>query len=157
MAQRKPSEQTSRPPVRTTYLVSQTWFALRDLTDIALKQHGITGIQYTVLSILASRNNLSPAQLSRRFYVTPQAMGQMLTLLETSGLLNRTEDPANRRILRVTLTKAGLDLVKECDAEMKVIEEDVFSILTAKEITMLRSMLQSVAEHARKDATTSAA
>lgn len=151
MPQRPSPEKPPRPPARATYLIAQAWYALRDRVDAALKQHGVTGIQYTVLSVLAGRDNLSPAQLSRRFYVTQQAMGQMLTNLQEAGLLTRTEDPSNRRILRVALTDAGRKLVRQCDAEMKAIEEEAFAGLSASELDALRTTLQSVAQNMRND------
>lgn len=137
------------PPVRTTYLISQAWFAMRDLTNAALEKHGVTGIQYTVLSVLDAHENLSPAQLSRRFYVTQQSMGQMLTVLQEGGLLTRTEDPSNRRLLQVSLTAAGRVLVRQCDAEMSAIEDQVLSGFQPRQIEVLRSSLMTIVQRAR--------
>lgn len=150
MAQRKQTDEASRTQVRTTYLLSQAWFALRNRVDGALKQHGVTGMQFTLLSVLAGRDDLSSAQLSRRFYITPQAMGQVLTTLEDAGWIRRTEDPANRRILRVTLTRAGHDLVRACDAEMREIEEDAFSGIASRDLAALRATLETIVGHLRE-------
>jgi DNA-binding MarR family transcriptional regulator len=149
MPQPRAKPESPRAKVRTTYLIAQAYFALRTRTDSALKKHGVTGIQYSVLSVLVGRDKLSSAQLSRRFYVTPQSMGQLLTNLEESGLIERSEDPANRRILRVNLTQAGLDLVRLCDAEMKEIEQAAFAGLGPDDIASMRVSLQSIAERLR--------
>ncbi|MFC7518088.1 MarR family winged helix-turn-helix transcriptional regulator [Herbaspirillum sp. GCM10030257] len=154
MAQLQRAGNPERTPVRLSYLISQAWFALRDHIDGALKQHGVTGMQFTLLSVLASREALSSAQLSRRFHITPQAMGQVLTTLEEAGLLTRTEDPANRRVLLVNLTSAGRSLVRTCDAEMKMIEQAAFAGIDAKTLAAMHSGLQTVVAQLRDGAAT---
>lgn len=128
----------------TTYLVSQVHFALRHRTEAALKKYAVTGIQYTVLSVLANRDGLSSADLSRRFYVTPQSMGQLLGGLEERGLLARKENSNNRRILQVSLTQAGRDLVKAGAKDIAEVETEAFSGLAAPELKHLRTMLSSL-------------
>jgi len=133
----------------TTYLLSQVNQPLRNLSDNLLKPYGVTGIQFTVLSAVARREGLSSADLSRRFYVTPQSMGQLLSTLEERGLLKRQEDVNNRRILRITLTPAGRALVEQGSQDMVKLEEDVFTSLNARQIKTLRTLLQTVMEDLR--------
>lgn len=154
MAQRQSADNSERTSMRLSYLISQAWFALRGHIDGALKQHGVTGMQFTLLSVLASRESYSSAQLSRRFHITPQAMGQVLTTLEEAGLLTRTEDPANRRVLLVNLTAAGRSLVRVCDAEMKLIEQAAFAGIDPKTLAAMRSGLQTVVTQLREGAAT---
>ncbi|WP_158213225.1 MarR family winged helix-turn-helix transcriptional regulator [Pigmentiphaga sp. NML080357] len=133
----------------TTYLVSQVHHPLRNFSDAILKPYGVTGIQFTVLSVVAHREGLSSADLSRRFYVTPQSMGQLLATLEERGLLERKEDSNNRRILRITLTSAGREVVEAGTRDMAKLEEDAFSSLSPKEIKTLRSLLRTVVDDLR--------
>lgn len=133
-----------RSAVRTTYLLYHAWFAMRDHIDEALKPYGLTSMQYTLLSTLAARKNLSSAQLSRRFYITPQAMGQVLNQLEASGWLTRTRDPENHRVLQVNLTKAGRERVKLCDAEMNGIEDKAFARMDRGTLAAMRTGLESM-------------
>ena len=128
----------------TTYLVSQVHFALRNRTEAALKKYAVTGIQYTVLSVLAHRDGLSSADLSRRFYVTPQSMGQLLSSLEERGLLARNEDMTNRRILRVSLTAAGRELVDAGSKDLAEVETLAFAALDGNELQHLRSSLHTL-------------
>jgi DNA-binding MarR family transcriptional regulator len=128
----------------TTYLISQVHFALRSRTEAALKKYAVTGIQYTVLSVLAHRDGLSSADLSRRFYVTPQSMGQLLSSLEERGLLARNEDMSNRRILRVSLTDAGRELVEAGAKDIAEVESLAFAILDGNDLQRLRSNLHAL-------------
>jgi DNA-binding MarR family transcriptional regulator len=151
-SQRLPSRKPASEPAGTTYLISQAWFAMRDRVERGLKPHGVTGMQFSLLSTLDHRGNQSSAQLSRRFYVTPQAMGQVLNNLEEAGWLTRTEDPANRRVLQVNLTQAGRELVRRCEAEVRKIEDAAFAGIDAKDLAEMRAMLRSFVTHVRENA-----
>jgi DNA-binding MarR family transcriptional regulator len=151
-SQRLQSEKPASEPAGTTYLISQVWFAMRDRVERGLKPFGVTGMQFSLLSALEHRGNQSSAQLSRRFYITPQAMGQVLNNLEEAGWLTRTEDPANRRVLQVNLSRAGRELVRRCEAEVKKIEAAAFAGVSAKELAELRSVLRTIATHLHDNA-----
>lgn len=136
---KNPSTQT------TTYMLAQAFHALRALwIEPALKAENLTSLQFTLLSVVNRHAGLSSADLSRRFYVTPQTMGQVLTALEGRGLLIRAENPDNRRLLAMSLTPAGHALVKTCQVHMKQIEEEVFGELNEKELANFRGTLHKV-------------
>ncbi|VCU70362.1 Transcriptional regulator HosA [Pigmentiphaga humi] len=147
-----PTDPTAEPfdGPSTTYLVSQVHHPLRNISDALLKPYGVTGIQFTVLSVVAHRNGLSSADLSRRFYVTPQSMGQLLSTLEERGLLERKEDANNRRILRIGLTAAGCKVVEAGTRDMARLEEEAFSSLSAKELKTLRGLLRTLVDDLRQ-------
>ena len=142
MSTDQPAEPFSGPS--TTYLVSQVHHPLRNFSDALLKPYGVTGIQFTVLSVVAHREKLSSADLSRRFYVTPQSIGQLLSTLE-----ERKEDANNRRILRITLTPAGHEVVEAGTRELNRFEQEAFSSLSPKELKTLRGLLRTVIDDLR--------
>lgn len=150
MSSQEQNQRSSRAALRTTYLISQAWFALRNQIDTALKQYGLTSMQFTLLSVLAARKDQSSAQLSRRFYITPQAMGQVLSNLEEAGWLIRSEDPANRRVLQVNLTKEGHELLKTCDAIVRKIEKEAFEEIDPETLACMRSGLEWLVARIRK-------
>lgn len=140
-----PSTQT------TTYMLAQAFHALRALwIEPALKAENLTSLQFTLLSVVDRHAGLSSADLSRRFYVTPQTMGQVLTALEGRGLLIRAENPDNRRLLAMSLTPAGHALVNACQVHMQQIEEEVFGELNEKELTKFRDTLHKVVNKTRQ-------
>lgn len=133
----------------TIYLVSQAHMPLRNLSDAVLKPLSVTGLQFTILSVVASREGLSSAELSRRFYVSPQSMGQLLTLLEERGLLARKEDANNRRILRIHPTAAGRKIVETGTREVARLEAAAFASLSPKQLQTLRTLLRAVVDDLR--------
>jgi DNA-binding MarR family transcriptional regulator len=129
---------------RTIYLVKMVDIAIRAGLEQRLQEFQLTGAQYTVLSLLSSRDNLSSADLSRRFLVTPQSMNEMIMALERKELVSRQEDEDNRRILRVKLTAHGQAVLKKCDKQVDSLEAELFGGLEPSVLTGLRETLNAI-------------
>jgi DNA-binding MarR family transcriptional regulator len=129
---------------RTIYLVKMLDVAIRAGLEMRLQEFQLTGAQYTVLSLLSARDNLSSADLSRRFLVTPQSMNEMIMALERKELVSRQEDGENRRILRVKLTPHGQAVLKKCDKQVDILEAALFGGLEPGELAGLRETLRRV-------------
>jgi DNA-binding MarR family transcriptional regulator len=128
-------------PVRISYLVKQLERATRAQLDAIVGVHGITALQYTALSVLARHPAMSSAQLSRRSFVSAQAGNEIIGVLERKGLIGRTPDPANRRILRVRLTDDGLRVLAACDRDVDEMEARMLGPLTGDQVGELRAVL----------------
>jgi DNA-binding MarR family transcriptional regulator len=98
----------------TLYLVKRLERVIRALLDDALRPLGLTTVQYTALSVLQNRGALSSAQLARRSFLRPQTMHEMVLALEKRGLITRTPQEDNKRILLATLSQAGHTLLHDC-------------------------------------------
>ena len=97
--------------LRTIYLLSRLHYAIRQRLDEVLRQYDLTAVQYTVLSLLRSREQLSSAEIARRFSVKPQSMIEVILALESKHLIARAQTPGNRRTLCVTLRAEGRRLL----------------------------------------------
>ncbi len=91
--------------------------------------------------MLARRDGLTSAELARNSFVTPQTMRDLVTALETRGLITRAHDPGHRRRLLITLTPAGEVLLAEADADVRALEERMLSGLSATERQTFRDYL----------------
>jgi DNA-binding MarR family transcriptional regulator len=134
---------------RTIYLLSQAAHGLLQYLAQTLAEQKITAKQYTVLSIVKDRQPVSSSELSRRFFVTPQSMNEVVASLEKAGLLSRTEDPNNRRVLGIRLTKAGRDVIARCDSIVDRLESEAFGSLPKAQLRDLRAGLRSVLDDVR--------
>lgn len=127
----------------TLYLVHALTHASRSRLDDTLRHLDLSSLQYTILSVLAHNQDLSSSRLSRRFYVTPQAMGEVILLLERKGLIERREDPSNRKALLLGLTKLGRTVYAEGEAIAENLERTIFADLSNTDLATLRSVLSS--------------
>jgi DNA-binding MarR family transcriptional regulator len=142
-------------PGRTLYLLKQIESIARARLDAKLREHNLTSVQYTVLTLLDRPSALSSAQVARRSFVTPQAASEMIASLQKKGMIKRKEDSETRRILRLTLTAEGCRLLARCAADVSHIEEDILRNLTPRKAEVLRQTLSTIVDSAREDAAAS--
>jgi DNA-binding MarR family transcriptional regulator len=124
-------------------MVKQLELVVRAEMDLHARAHGLTTLQYTALTVLERHPGMSGAELSRRSFVSPQSGSEMVGHLERKGLIKRTPDPRNRRILRMSLTAAGAKLVKNCEAWMDELETQMLTGLSTRDAKELRRVLQA--------------
>ena len=142
MSSEGPDRVKLRP--RTMYLLNQANQAVRSRIEQALRELSLTGIQYTVLSVVGSREGISSAELSRRFFVTPQTMNEIVTGLEKRGLVRREARPENRRILTASLTEEGRATLTACDAVADEVEGAAFRDLSEHDFNELRRLMRTL-------------
>ena len=129
------------------YLLARIFYAMRQRSEDALRPHNLTPMQFTILSSLKRWDGMSSAELSRRFGVTPQTMGEMIGNLERRALIARVQDPSNRRALRLSLTEAGEQLFATSEAEMQAVEAGMFEEMSARDLEALRVRLAGLHDH----------
>ena len=79
-----------------------------------LRQQAEPGMSPTLLSALASVERLQPVtlgELSKAERVQPPTMTKIAARLETMGLVARTSGERDRRIVRLSLTPAGVRFI----------------------------------------------
>jgi len=79
----------------------------------ALQPYGLTGAQFDVLSRLATEPGLNQQMLADRLLVTKGNVCGLIDRLELAGLVERRNDPQDRRTYHLHLTAAGAELFKQ--------------------------------------------
>ena len=129
---------------RVSYVVARLERALRQAINERVREHGLTTLQYTTLSVLGRRRGgLSNAQLARRSYMTPQSMSEVIEALEREGLIERSPHPNHRRVLPATLTAKGRRVLTVCEDTVAAMEEEMMRELGPAERTALLEALKS--------------
>lgn len=118
----------------------------------ALEQFDLTPIQFAILYFVDhDKGDLSSAQLSRRFSMTPQSMNELVSILEKKKLLKRTTNPSHKRILRITLTAKGKKGLESCNRKLDTVEEKFIKGLSTKEIATLKDLIGKVLDSNREN------
>ncbi len=128
------------------YLLMRVHRALRAGIDETLRPHGFSLPQVTVMFALAHKSGLSTADLARRAFVTPQAMGEVLAGLEAKGCVIRRAHDSHGRILPTELTPAGVEARKLCYEVLARAEAQMLSGLAADERETLGGLLERCLE-----------
>jgi DNA-binding MarR family transcriptional regulator len=128
---------------RLSYVVARLERAIRQTIHERVREYGLTTLQYTTLSVLGARGELSNAQLARRSYMTPQSMSEVIEALEARGLIERSPHPNHRRVLPARLTKEGRRVLAACDRAVDEAEEEMMVDLDAAQRVALLEGLKS--------------
>jgi DNA-binding MarR family transcriptional regulator len=125
------------------YLVKRVERAIRLRLDGALAPLAVTTPEYTALSILGARDGLSSAELSRRVFVTPQAMNQIVLALEDRGMIRRKVSAHHGRVMTTSLTAKGKATLEACDRAALRIEEQLLESLPKSDAVTLGRVLSA--------------
>jgi DNA-binding MarR family transcriptional regulator len=125
------------------YAAKQLELVVRARLDEILKDEGITALQYTALTVLDRHDGLSPAQLARDSFVTPQSTAGLVANLERRSLVRRERNTADRRELVVRLTASGRRLLLRHAAEVAALEERMTSSLDPVAVEVFRAYLDA--------------
>ena len=78
-----------------------------------IERYGLTVPQFAVLKILDKEPNLSVSELSQRAGLTNSTISGIVDRLEKEGLVLRTRDARDRRVVYVNLTDKTRELKKQ--------------------------------------------
>lgn len=123
------------------YLIKQLELAVRSRLDEMLRPASITPLQYTALTVLERRSDLSTAALARNSFVTDQSAADMVTVLEERGLLERRTDPADRRRRVLRLTSSGRELLDAVREDVASVEARMLAPLNLAQADDLRQYI----------------
>jgi DNA-binding MarR family transcriptional regulator len=135
------------------YLLRQASHTLRGAMEPALRPHGLSPAQYSVLSVLARDPGSSGADLARACNTTPQAMNGVLATLEGQGLIERRPHPTHGRILQVSLSGEGRRRLRAATPAVRALEAAIEQDLTADQLATVKAWLVTAAKRLEAIAT----
>lgn len=136
---------------RTVYLVKRIETEITLRMNKVLADFGVTLAQYIILNFVNdNQKDLSSAQLSRRFKMTPQSMNETVTMLQKKEMIVKNVDAENKRILRISLTDKGIEVLGFCNAAIDSLEQNLFGNISSSELTIFRKVIGTVLETTRQ-------
>jgi MarR family transcriptional regulator, organic hydroperoxide resistance regulator len=141
------SGQAAATPSIPGFLMWRATNAWQRAQRAALEAFGLTHVQFALLATLAAddaKKGLSQAEISARSGVDPMTTSQVVRILESRDLVNRTASPDDKRAQRVTLSTNGRATVRK--AQPKVEKADTaFFAKAGKNAATLTAALQALA------------
>lgn len=134
---------------------------IRQFVDIAMqhamherihfvKSIGLSMPQFSILAQLHFRGVCGMSEVSERFQITPAAASQLVDKLVQNGLIQRDEDPHDRRAKCLKLTDKGQALFQRNIEERYHWVEPLAEKLTPEERTKVHEALTILTEAARE-------
>ncbi|MEO8562106.1 MAG: MarR family transcriptional regulator [bacterium] len=140
LRQKRPFRSTHEEAVLNVIRTSAT---LTDALDLVLKPHGISPTQYNVLRILrgAEPDGLCRNEVRDRMLTRMPDMTRLLDRMEEAGLVTRSREGGDRRMVLTRITKQGRKLVDELDAPVTKVHKSRLGHLTEHQLRSLSDLL----------------
>lgn len=103
-----------------------------------LRDHGVTEPQYNVLRILRGAGEPLPClEVASRMVTVVPAITGLLDRLETAGLVLRARSAEDRRVVFVSISRSGLQLLAKLDEPIAELQRELFGHMTRKDLREL--------------------
>ena|SRR5436190_13223587 len=128
--------------------VVRTTSTLTDRVEDLLKPYGISGTQYNVLRILrgAGEGGLCRNEVRDRMLTRMPDMTRLLDRMEDAGLVSRSREGDDRRMVLTQITTRGRELLDELDGPMTDLHQEQLARLTDEQLRSLVELLRLVRE-----------
>jgi len=120
---------------------------MRDLEEL-LKERHLSPTQYNVLRILRSSGTggsggLACHEIAERMFTRDPDMTRLLDRLEEHGLITRSRERQDRRVIRVRISGDGLKLLRELDEPVRSMHRRQLGHLGEKRLRLLARLLEA--------------
>ncbi len=110
-----------------------------------MREFGLTPSQYNILRILRGEGKPLPCLeiASRMIQVVPAITG-LIDRLEAQQLVQRERCSADRRVIYITITQAGLHLLEKMDRPVLESHKEVMSHMSVEEISQVTRLMEKI-------------
>ena len=123
-------------------LAGRQW---RRAIDMHLQKYALTEATWVPLVHLARATKpLRQRDLARALGLDSSSVVRLLRLLEDAGLVERSEDGADRRAKTLVVTDAGHALVHAVEGVSGRIERDLFADIAPADVAATRRVLETI-------------
>jgi MarR family transcriptional regulator for hemolysin len=126
-------------------------FLLHDVARLLRKRYeqrarplGLTRAQWQALAQLKRHEGINQAALAELLELEPITVGRLIDRMEEGGLVERRDDPADRRAHRLYLTRRAGPLLEICREIGDGVRADAFAGLAESEREILIDLLARV-------------
>ncbi len=136
-------------PVRFSFLVNDVSRLHSMHYDRLMKPYDLTRSQYWVISNLTRTHGdgMTQTELAEYMSVGKVTLGGLIDRLEARGLVERHDDPMDRRSKRVYLAPEGKKLVKKMGVIAREFNAGVLEGIPDKDIQTAERVLNAVKQH----------
>ncbi|TIL58964.1 MAG: MarR family transcriptional regulator [Mesorhizobium sp.] len=134
------------PRFRNWVAVARACHVLERTLAVKLAPLDLKPAQLDVLMNLYRHPGMSQHDLARRLLVGRSNITMLLPQLETRGLLRREGDQKDKRVLRLTLTEAGTELLMRALKIHMALIETAMSQSTPEQCDMIGEQMRKIAD-----------
>jgi DNA-binding MarR family transcriptional regulator len=123
------------------YLVRRAHKLMSQQAEQVFEGRDLTLSQWIVLKLIDEGNVATPGEAAKILGHNTGATTRLLDQLEGQGLLERTREPGDRRLVSLTLTPTGKTIAKAWAAEMVGFFDELFAEFSPVEVETMLTLL----------------
>ncbi|MCG2622629.1 MarR family winged helix-turn-helix transcriptional regulator [Arthrobacter sp. I2-34] len=127
-----------------TFLIAKARSMATAMANQRLNRYDLDLRMYSVLSVVKYGDGPSQRELADFLVLDARQVMYVIDALESSGLVERTTDPADRRSNIIRATEKGLDVVEKAELIVRQVEEEYLAVLDPDQVQNLRTLLNRV-------------
>jgi DNA-binding MarR family transcriptional regulator len=131
-----------RPEQSVGHLMNKVLSSILAQADAQLAQYKLTYVQWVPLFKLLMCEGTTSATLAREISIDPAALTRSLHRLEIKGLIRRDRSTQDRRIVHLSLTDAGREVVQHVPGVLAEVLNGHLQGFSAEEWTLMLKLLQ---------------
>ncbi|MCT2400815.1 MarR family winged helix-turn-helix transcriptional regulator [Novosphingobium mangrovi (ex Huang et al. 2023)] len=132
---------------RVGTVLAQVARLMRRAFDERAREIGVTRPQWQVLSVLLRHEGIKQGGLAEILEVEPITAGRMIDRMQDAGLVERRDDPADRRAWRLYLTGRGREIMDRLQPLARETSDQTLSGISEAETAALLGTLEKMLEN----------
>ncbi len=137
------------------FLLSDAARALRTVVDQRAREVGMTRAQWSVLARVQRKEGLKQSDLAAQIDIAPITLARLVDRLSASGLVERRNDPEDRRANRLYLMPAALPILEKLSAIGELVMTEALLGLDDQALSELSDRLLAIKSNLKTCQTTS--
>ena len=120
---------------------------MRQRFDERVEEMGVTRAKWVLIAAVAGNPGSTQRELAATLEVSDVTAGRMIDRLCADGLIERLENPRDRRAYRVCLTPAARPVLEKLATAAEAYEAEMFSAMDERELETMDALLDKLAAH----------
>ena len=122
----------------------------RTFCEKALQDYGIGFPEQIILMYLSRNDNVNQDTIAKHFMIDKGSIAKTIGKLEDKALIERAENPSNKREKLISLSKNGADILKYMNKALNEWNNCIFEGFSSDEIEQIERLINIMAINVAK-------
>ena len=137
-------DKTDDAVIKIERLLRHVAFIIKKRGRDILVDFGITTPQFNALLVLRDNPNITMGDLCEKLFLACSTATDLIDRMEKNGLLERSRDKQDRRVIRLSISDKGRQVISEVIEARRRYVASILGKLTAEEIEQLGNSLDKL-------------
>ena len=125
-------------------LLMQTSKAIQERLRDEMSKNNLSITEFSVLEVLFYQGKQTIQQIGNRILISSGSMTYVIDKLEQKGIIKRNDCREDRRVIHITLTAEGMEVMENIMPKYQELVDSFFEELTGDEAELMVNLLQKV-------------